>query len=114
MKFSIKFQPLNFVKIYLPLPKRQNLDSSKLKKFTDDNFEFDYKWQKNIQMRGEHFEKRRNCSFSRCVFKRLILQTRTTQGWFEKGLNMVNSLQADKILAMLASKTLASNNLTYY
>ena len=42
--------------------RRQILDSSKLKKFADDNFKLDEKLQKVIQTSGKYCGKRRNCS----------------------------------------------------
>ena len=76
----------------LLFPKRQILDSSKLKEFADDNFEFDdesgrkfsERWE-NTVIYGEiaHYD---NFSFSHSVFKRPLLQTRKKQGLFGKGL----------------------------
>ena len=45
-----------------PFPKRQILDSSKLKEFADGNFELDEK-KKALQRGRKHCGKRRNCSF---------------------------------------------------
>ena len=45
-----------------PFPKRQNLDSSKLKEFADDNFKFDENGRKFYKRDRKHCEKRRNCS----------------------------------------------------
>ena len=45
-----------------PITSCQILDSSKLKEFANDNFKFDKKWQKVIQMGRKHCGKRRNCS----------------------------------------------------
>ena len=45
--------------VYQPFPKRQILDSSKLKEFADDNFKFDenglefFKWVENTLGKGE-------------------------------------------------------------
>ena len=61
------------------------LDSSKLKEFADDNFNFDEnsrKFSKRVENtvgKGE---------ISRSVFNRLVLQTRKKQGLFGKGLNV--------------------------
>ena len=66
------------------------LQWSKLKEFADDNFEFDEngrkfsKWLENTVGKGEIVTS--NFSFSRSVFKRLVLQTRKNQGLFGKGL----------------------------
>ena len=49
-------------KLFQPLPKRQILDSSKLKEFADDNFNFDEKWQKDFQTGRKHCGKRIDCS----------------------------------------------------
>ena len=35
------FSRVFFFKVFKPFPKRQILDSSKLKEFADDNFKFD-------------------------------------------------------------------------
>ena len=69
-----------------PIPKRQILDSSKQKEFTDDNLMFHKKWQKVLQKDRKHCGKRRNRSFSHGVYKRLLLQTRKNQGLFGKEL----------------------------
>ena len=67
------------------------LDSSKLKEFPDDNSKLDRNGTK-FSIRVETlWEKEKllvtsNFSFSRCVFKRLVLQTRKNQGLFGKGL----------------------------
>ena len=45
-----------------PLPKRQILDSSKLKQFADNNCKFDKTGIKSIQMGRKRCGKRRNCS----------------------------------------------------
>ena len=63
-------------------PKRQVLDSSKLREEADDNFEFDEN--------GRNFSKwveytvTNNFSF----FKRFVLETRKSQGLFGKGLRV--------------------------
>ena len=73
-------------------PKRQMLDSSKLKEFADDNFIFDEN--------GREFSKRidntvgekkellvaTNFSFFHSVFKRIFLQTRKNKRFLGKGL----------------------------
>ena len=64
--------------------KRQILDSSKLNKFADDNFKFD---EISVQLSKGRKHCTRNFSFSRSVFKRLVLQTCKNQGLFGKGLN---------------------------
>ena len=46
----------------LPFPKRQILDSFKLKELADDNIRFDENGRKSIQMRRKHCGKWRNCS----------------------------------------------------
>ena len=74
-----------------PFPKRQILDSSKLKEFADDNFKFYQngrefsKWMENTVGKGEIAR----FSFSYSVFKRPILQTRKNRGLFGKGLNTI-------------------------
>ena len=67
---------------FQPFPKRQILDSSKLKGSADDNFEFDESGR-IFSKRVENTGKRRNTSnfsFSHSVFKRLILQTHKKPG----------------------------------
>ena len=44
-----------------PLPRRQILDSSKLKEFADENFKFDANGRKSIQMGRKHCGESRNC-----------------------------------------------------
>ena len=76
---------------FYPFPKRQTLDSSKLKEFADYNFKFDEnekkfsKWVENTVGKGEiaRYEQ-----FSNSVFERLVLQTRKNQGLFGKGLTL--------------------------
>ena len=76
-----------------PFPKRQILDSSKLEQFAVDNFnmmrmaECCPKGQKTLGEK-EKLLVTSNFSFSRCVFKRLVLQTRKNQGLFGKGLRV--------------------------
>ena len=75
-----------------PFSKRQILDSSKMKRFADNNIEFDEngrklsKWVENTVGKGE-IARMSNFSFSRSVFKRLLLQKHKNQGLFGKGLN---------------------------
>ena len=45
-----------------PLPKREVLDSSKLKEVADDNFKFDGNSRKFSKWVEKHGGKRRNCS----------------------------------------------------
>ena len=73
-----------------PFPKRQIVDSSKLKEFADDNFKFDGDGEKFFKRVETQWEKEKllimsNFSFSRSVFKRYVLQTRKNQGLFGKG-----------------------------
>ena len=77
-----------------PFPKRQILDSSKLKELADNDFKFDENGRKSIQMGRKHWEKEKllitsKFSFSHGVFKILLLQTRKNQGLFGKGLNRI-------------------------
>ena len=80
---------------FSPFPKRQTLDSSKLKEFADDNSKFNEnggKVSKRVENTGEK-EKllvTSNFSFSHSVFKRLVLQTRENQSLFGKGLNLTH------------------------
>ena len=73
-------------------PKRQILNSSKLKDFADDNFKFDYNYRQLSKGGRKHSGKRRNCSLRAIspiptVFsKRLVLQIRKDNGFFGKGL----------------------------
>ena len=66
------------------------LDSSKLRKFADNNFELDENGRKFFK-RVDLWEKEKllvtcNFSFSSTVFKRLVLQKRKKQSLFGKGL----------------------------
>ena len=70
-----------------------------MKEFADDNFEFDEnrrkfsKWVENTVGNGEIARYKQfllvtsNFSFSRSVFKRLVLETRKNQGLFGKELS---------------------------
>ena len=81
-----------------PFPKRQILDSSKLKEIADNNFKFDengrkfFRWTGNTVGKGEiaHYN---NFFFSLGVFKRLVLQTHKIQGLFGKGLSFMPSFK---------------------
>ena len=68
-----------------PFPKRQILDSSKLR-VCRQQFQILWKWQQVIQRARKHWEKNllitSNFSFSHSVFKRLVLQTHKNQGLF--------------------------------
>ena len=69
-----------------PFPKRQILDSSKLK---DDKFKFDDNSRKITKLVETLWEKEKllvttNFSFFHSVFKRLVLQTRKNHGLFRK------------------------------
>ena len=74
------------------VPKRQILDSSKLKEFADDNFKCDENGREYIRMventvgKGEKLLVTSNFSFSYSVFKRFAQQTRKNQGLFGKGI----------------------------
>ena len=70
-----------------PFPKRQILDSSKLKEFTDNNLKFDdYGKKFSKQVGKEKLIIMSSFSFSHSVFKTLVLQTHKNQGLFGKGL----------------------------
>ena len=84
----------------LTFPRRQILDSFKLKEFADDNFKFDENGRKfsrrveNTVGKGEiaHYKLvMSNFSFSLTVFKRLVLQTHENQGLTGKGLTVTRS-----------------------
>ena len=74
----------------LPFHKRQILDPSKLKEFADNNFKFDENGSQFFRQKTlwekEKLLIRNNFSFSHSVFKRHVLQTRTNQGLFGKGV----------------------------
>ena len=78
---------------FKPFPKRQILNSSKLKEFADNNFKFDENGGKFIKQventvgKGD-FACTSNFSFSLRVFRNLVLQTLKNQGLFGKGLNL--------------------------
>ena len=67
------------------MTRRQVLDSSKLKKFVEDNFKFD----KNGRKLSERVENlvTSNSSFSHSVFKRLVSQGRQKVLLCGNGLN---------------------------
>ena len=78
-----------------PFPKRQILDSSKLKEFADDNFKSDENGRSSSNRYKTLWEKEKwlvksNFFFSRSVFKRLVLQTHKNQGSFGKGLSVIH------------------------
>ena len=84
-----------------PFP-NDNLDPSKLKEFTDNNFRFDencrkfFKSLENTAGKGE-IVCNKQFSFSHCVFKRLVLQTRKNQGLFGKGLKWLESTEPNNL-----------------
>ena len=79
----------------ITLSQKTNLDSSKLKKIADDNFESDeiekekyFQWVENTVGKGETARYEQFFSFSHSVFKRFVLQTCKNQGLFGKGLSL--------------------------
>ena len=80
-----------------PFPKRQILDSSKLKELADDNFEFNEnnrKFSKQVENtvgKGEiaHYEQ---FLFSHSVFQRFVLQAGKNQSLLGKGLRKRHQL----------------------
>ena len=83
--------PQNEFDVITIFPKRQILDSSKLKEFADDNFKFNenerklFKQVENTVGKAEIACHEQFLLFPQC-FQRLVLQTRKTQGLFGKGL----------------------------
>ena len=79
--------------ILLTLSQTTNFDSSKLKKFADDNFNFKEngkqfsKQKENTVGKGEIARYEQFLLFPQC-FKRLVLHTRKNQGLFWKGLTL--------------------------
>ena len=74
-------------------PKRQILDSSKLKEFADDNFNLVKMAEGSLNGYKTLWEKEKllfmsNFSISHSVFKRPVLQTCINQGLFWKGLTL--------------------------
>ena len=70
-------------------PKRRNLDSSKLKEFTDDNFRFDENGRKFCKRVENTFGKGKIARYEQFLlfpncFQRLVLQVRKDQGLFGK------------------------------
>ena len=63
-------------------PKRQILDSSKLKEFADDNFKFDENGRKLAKRVEKHCGKRRNCSL-RAIYP---FPTVFSKGLFHRGV----------------------------
>ena len=53
LKRDLDFPRSSFSSFFLPFPKRQSLDSSKLRKFADDNFPFDENG-KNVLQKGRN------------------------------------------------------------
>ena len=71
------------------MPKREILDSSKVKEFAADNFRFDESGRKFFKRVEKNWEKEKllitsNFSFSHSIFRRLGLQTPKNQGLFGK------------------------------
>ena len=89
MKLLCKYEPCTVN----PFPYEQILDSSKLKEFADDNFEFDengrklFKGVENTFGKGEISRNEQFLLFPQC-FKGLVLQTRNYKGLFGKGLSL--------------------------
>ena len=81
---------MNGMWAFNPFPKQQLLDSSKLKEFADDNFEYDEngrkfsKWVENTVRKGE-IAHQEPFLLSHSVFRRLVQQTCKNQGLFGKG-----------------------------
>ena len=74
----------------LPFPKQHILDTSRLKKFADDNFKFDENGRKFSKMVENTVGKvTSNFSLFHGVFKRLVLQTSKNQGLFGKGIKAI-------------------------
>ena len=69
-------------------PKRQILDSSKLKKFADDNFKFDENGRK-LSKRVENTVGKGEIA----RYKRPVLQTCKNQGLFGKGLTTKTNMR---------------------
>ena len=87
-----RIRPSSLYLTLYPFPKRQILDSSKLKVFVDDNFKLDgngRKFSKRVEntVGKEKLLVTSNFSFSHSVFRRLELQTRKSQGLFGKGFS---------------------------
>ena len=81
--------PYNSQLITETFPKRQILNSSKLREFADDNFKFDEYGRKfserveNTVGKGENGQYEQFLLFPQ-LFKRLVLQTRKNQGLLGK------------------------------
>ena len=88
--------------MFQPFPKKQILDSFKLKEFADDNFKFDENDRKfsrrveNTVGKGEIACYEQFLCFPQC-FKRLVLQIRKNQGLFGKWLNQSHFAINEKI-----------------
>ena len=90
-------------------PKRQILDSPKLKEFADDNFKFDEngrKFSKQVENTVGKGEIARYEQFPPSVLKRLVLQTCKNQGLFGNGLTIY---QNDKFLDCTKFKAFAND-----
>ena len=90
--------------VNLTLSKQHILGSSKLKDFACNSFKFDENGRKFS--RKHLWEKEKllvlsNFSFSRSVFKRLILQTRKNQGMCGKGLSCMIALPCHLTLYLI-------------
>ena len=76
-----------------PFPKRQILDSSKLKDISNNNFQFN-EYGRNFSKRVENTVGKIEIAnyeqflFTHSVFKSLVQQTRKNQGLFGKGLTV--------------------------
>ena len=84
----------NGLKDTQPFPRQQILDSSKLKEFADNNFEFNRnggKFSKRVKNTVGKREIARHEQFLlfHSVYKRLVLQTRKNQGLFGKELTTI-------------------------
>ena len=83
----IEWHDVKYLKIFfLTLSQTTNFGLFQTERVCRHNFKFEENGRKIYKKGRKHCGKRRNCSFSRSVFKRLLLQTPKNQGLFGKGL----------------------------
>ena len=82
-----------------PITRRQILDASKVKDFTDDDFKFD----ENGKLLSKHLLVTRNFSFSHSVFKMLVSQRRQKVSLCGYGLKHLNHFQNVHFIQIFAS-----------
>ena len=106
---------------YYPFPKRQILDSSKLKEFADDNFKFDengrkfFKSVENSVGKGEIARYEEFLLFPQC-FQRLVLQPRKNRLVWERFTGIIHcnssSILSFQLKASMSKDSMSGGRIT--